>query len=316
MKIARLALLLLLGCAPAASAADSIQPGDPIHQGCTLAWVFDASDGRTFFASASHCFDKVGEPVHLSVPGLPEAQQGERLGTVRARGENFDESAANDVALIEVDAAMRPRVMAEMRGHPTIPSGIATAADVAPGDLLQLSGWGMGFEASAPTRESRQARLNLAEPLLWQGLAPVTGGDSGGPVAHAATGAAFGLVKGHGCRNGSSGSYCPPSHGPTVAAVFAIAKAAGIDLRLRRAGELAPALAPATQPRHAAPQPQPQSAPAPAPAAQTAPQPASQPKAKPKPKKARRCRSRGAHRRSARGRKAPRCARSTPRSRR
>ena len=248
---AYLALLLALAAAPPASAAETIQPGDYITPGCTLAWVYDAPDGRVFFASAAHCFDTVGQVVHLAEAGAGDTVVAkERLGTVRAMG---DESImAEDVALIEVDAAVRATVAPEMRGHPAIPSGVATTA--AGGDLLQLSGWGRGFNASEDTRQKRQGTLISTESGHWAGAVPIQGGDSGGPVAHAATGTAFGLVKGYGCRSGNDGTAC--GSGPTVAGVDTMAGRAGIRLRMRLAGQPAPLPT-------AAPDPAPAPAPAP-----------------------------------------------------
>ena len=244
------ALVALTAPAPAAAA---IQPGDPIDSGnCTLGWLFDDTKGTTYFATAAHCV-QLGDTVRLGDDVTPLNPQGEELGVVRVRGDQT--VGETDVALIEVRAALRPQVAGELRGHPGIPSGVALGA--VQGDALQFSGWGMATDATQPTREQRQGvLLGLpAQGRAWEGIAATTGGDSGGPVAHAASRGALGLVKGNAtCSTGSDGGSCRLMNGPTVAGIEAVGRAAGLKLRLRRAGETAPVLASTdTAPRPAAP---------------------------------------------------------------
>jgi len=188
-RVAVIAAALLLVLPASANAA--IQPGDPIDGGnCTLGWLFDGNRGQVFFATAAHCV-KDGAVVHLG-GALLSGPPGDELGTVRVRGD--DVNPETDVALIEVREALRTQVAGELRGHPGVPVGVTSAATA--GDLLQLSGWGLATEATEPTREDRQGVVTelTAGGRAWRGVVPVSGGDSGGPVAHVATGGAFGLV--------------------------------------------------------------------------------------------------------------------------
>ena len=236
-------LALLLPPASAVAAVETIQPGDWVDVegsgGCTLGWLFDGSDGGVYFSSAGHCFT-LGEVVEIADPAQPQGPDGpvagEPLGTVVVDGD--DSVIASDAALIRVRPELHDLVRGDLRGHTDIPSGVVETATR--GDLLQLSGWGMGWEFNATAREQRQGALAVLHPLNWEGAIPVTGGDSGGPVAHVASGAALGLVKGHGCDTVTDQEYPCRSHGPTVQGVLSVAAAAGLDLKLRLAGQSAP----------------------------------------------------------------------------
>ena len=289
--------LALLVPATAPAAVETIQPGDWVDVegsgGCTLGWLFDGTDGGVYFSSAGHCFT-LGEVVEIADPSQPQGPDGpvagDPLGTVVVDGD--DSVIGSDVALISVRPEMHDLVRGDLRGHTDIPSGVAETA--VRGDLLQLSGWGMGWEFNATAREQRQGALAVLHPLSWEGAIPVTGGDSGGPVAHVASGGALGLVKGHGCDSLSDQDYPCRSHGPTVQGILAVAASAGLDLRLRVAGQPAPA--------PPAPAPAQQQQPAQSPPAQSAPP--AKPASKPSPSRAAR---RAACRRAAqkRYRKAP-----------
>jgi pyruvate/2-oxoglutarate dehydrogenase complex dihydrolipoamide acyltransferase (E2) component len=241
---------------PGVARAQSVQPGDAIDVGCTLGWLLDGDDGVAYFTTAAHCADGVGQPVHLSIGLFPASTAGERLGQFRLVGDQNE--AATDVALIAVDAAMRDRTLGTMRGHDTIPAGAVSPLDLPDNAALQMSGHGMGFEATSETREGRQGFLRPGSTAFaWEGLLPHTGGDSGGPLADVAGGRAMGLVKGARVDGeGSAGSW-----GPTVAAVIDLAARSGIGLQLRLAGQGPPRL-PAAAP------------PPPASSAQAAPPPA------------------------------------------
>ena len=237
MRAACLVLLsLLLLPAPAAAAEGSIQPGDwaGVGAGCTLGWAFDGSDGAVYFGIAAHCTE-LGEEVFIADPAGPPAPAGpapgESLGFVVARGAD-DSDVAQDVALIRVRASVAARVSGELRGHPGIPTGVIDPSTVAAQDPLQLSGWGTAFEVAPATRESRQAILLRGNELSWEGVAPVTGGDSGGPVAHVGTGAAIGFVKGGACGDSAGGSCT--FWGPSIAALQRVAATLGVALTLRR----------------------------------------------------------------------------------
>ena len=190
-----LAVAMAFGSATPASAAGTIQPGAAIvtgGAGCTLAWLFERSDtapdGTTtsavFGSTAAHCVERVGQEVTL-------AEDGSRIGEVAFLG-NADEEG-RDYAFIRIDQAAHGQVNAAMAGHPAIPTGLAVAP--AEGDLMQFSGHGLGFEATAPTRERRQGILNRLGDKEHAILGVVLFGDSGGPVADLDDGGtAFGIV--------------------------------------------------------------------------------------------------------------------------
>ena len=232
VSLAVTAAATLAAAAPAA--AQSIQPGDAMDgSNCTLGWVFDGADGRTFFSTAAHCVDD-GATVTVG--------SDETLGKIVLRGD--PEDVTTDIALVEVAPGMVGRVSAELRGHAGFPATVTR--DPAQRDMLQMSGWGTGWEVSAPTREKRQGALIGLENggLSYRALLPATGGDSGGPIAHVDTSGALGLVKGVSCGTIGCGMW-----GPTVTAVEQLAASKGITVRLRSVGPrpAAPAPPPAPQ---------------------------------------------------------------------
>lgn len=230
----------LLATGPEAGA--TIQPGDAL-EACTLGWLYDGRDGTAYFSTASHCFDGAQDDK-ASLAG------GERLGVVRARGDSAE--AATDIALIAVDAALRPRTLGTMRGHPAIPSAAVGPAPLDIGSALQFSGHGDGVHLTAETRERRQGRITAGSTaMFWRGIAPIVFGDSGGPVAETGTGRALGLVK------GAQFSFRPDDPGggnvgPTVEATLALARRHGLALTLRLAGQGPPPVPSAVAPPGAA----------------------------------------------------------------
>ena len=235
----------LLAPAGASAQAPTIQPGDWAFTNsggtdlpCTLAWVFDGSDGRTYFASAAHC-GAVGSDIHITDPSAVQPTPTDVVGKVAYRGSDGPD-AGEDVALIRVREELAARVNGELRGHPGFPSGVTPTADASPGDLLQFSGWGLGVQAAAPTREQREGVFVEGDPFKWTGVVPVINGDSGGPVAHVASKGAFGINKGYGCGAGTDGSAFCGTHGASIAALERLAAKSGLKLTLRLSGAPAP----------------------------------------------------------------------------
>lgn len=219
---------LLAAVASPAAAQTPIQPGAAIDgENCTLGWLFDASGGAVYFATAAHCVER-GATVTVD--------DGEPLGKVEVLGDK--EEAGTDVALIRVREALLGRLSPELRGHPGIPSGVVRSDGAASGDVLQFSGYGMGFGLTEPTRERRRGLLTVLddERSLWRGLAPNSGGDSGGPVAHVAGGAALGLVKGVSCGSSPEHGFECSGWGPSISGIEKVAAAAGVSVRLRAVG--------------------------------------------------------------------------------
>jgi hypothetical protein len=205
-----------------AGAAQVIQPG-AYHEtsvgACTLNFIYDgqgAQAGGVYAGTAAHCVDHVGEAVI--------DYDGALIGTVAAIG-NAD-ATATDWAFIKVDAGAVGRVSPAVKGSPAYPTGVTAPADTAAGDLIQLSGYGIGFDVTSTTRERRQAALTYDDPGEYTVLGTLIFGDSGGPLVHVRTGRALGIVS-RLCIG-----LCE-EEGPTVQGILGKASAAGLSLTLR-----------------------------------------------------------------------------------
>jgi hypothetical protein len=258
---------------------------------CTLNFVYDGIGpiaGRVFIGTASHCVEEDGERI--------KDIDGTEFGTIALRGwvglgpDEYGDRPT-DFALIEVDPEDRGRIDPSMAGHPDLPKGVADADDVAEGDMLQMSGHGTGYNLTQPTREERQAVLTEYGGGMFNSMAPVIGGDSGGPLAHIDTGFALGTVSG--MDPGTPGTL----NGPTVQNIIDESARLGFPIRMRLAGEPAP------------PPPAPP-APPPPPPAQSQPSPPPAPKPASKPKKKRKACPKG----KTRSKKTNRCVRKKRRS--
>lgn len=225
-SIAGLSLLgLALGVSsPGAvqAAADPIQPGDEISTSvgsCTLNFIYDGSGaqaGKVFGGTAAHCVSAVGQQVRLG--------SGEVFGTVAHIG-NADVSK-DDYAFIEILPSQVPRVSAALKGSPSFPKGVATPAETAVGDQVQLSGYGVGFGLTQPTQERRLGVVTYDDADTHEVIAPLIFGDSGGPLVHVKTGKAYGIV------SRLCVGVCE-EEGPTVEGLLAKAAANGFTVTLR-----------------------------------------------------------------------------------
>ena len=270
---------LLFTAAPA-SAAGPIQPGTIAYNGdggqCTYNFIFDGAGhlaGRTYIGIAAHCVEKVGDVV---LDGDEEP-----IGRAAFVG-NADETT-EDFAFIEIASEHLDRVDPALKGHPEYPTGFTTPDETAAGDLIQMSGYGLGFGETQPTQEERVTVLQGDDDEMFWLSGPSVNGDSGGPFVHIDTGKALGIVSMYGFETGST------DMGPTVQGILAKAAAKNFPVTLRAAGQSAPA---APQPQQqsqqqSAPPQQPTAAQG-APAAQSKPAAKKRKKAKCKTKKAKR----------------------------
>lgn len=170
-----------------ARAAEPVQPGVFISTdegGCTLGFIYQGSGGRTYASTAAHCVSGEGDEVRLG--------SGEVFGRVKLRG-NPDVTAA-DWALIEVAGAYVSSVKPSVVGHPSTPIDFTRASGTRLGDAVRLSGHGIGFSFTSPTREGRVGILTYDSNSEHAVAAPLVFGDSGGPIVHAETGRALGIV--------------------------------------------------------------------------------------------------------------------------
>ena len=201
-----------------AAAAGTLQPG-AYHEtdagSCTLNFVYDRG-GKTYLGTAAHCVDRVGQPV--------QDIDGETFGTVAFIG---DESTTEwDFAFIAVQPEDVGRVSAAVKGHPAFPKGSTTAPETASGDMIQLSGYGLGYGTTQPTQERRQAIMGFDDAELYTVSGPIHWGDSGGPLVHIRTGKALGIVS-RLCLGACS------EEGPTVQGILAKAASRGFAVTLR-----------------------------------------------------------------------------------
>lgn len=160
-----------------------LQPGDDATiggNGCTLDFVFDGPGGQVYIGIAAHC-GNAGQAV--SSNGY------NNFGTIVYDNDDPDV----DFALIQVNAAQTAHVKAEVRLWPGFPVGVISAAETNVGDLIDLSGFGIGFGLS-PTLQKRQGVLLFDDSQEYCSVAPAIFGDSGGPVLHHASKKALGIV--------------------------------------------------------------------------------------------------------------------------
>ena len=208
--------------APAGAAGEPIQPGVEISTdvgGCTLNFIYDgtgAQAGKVFGGTAAHCVSELGQPVALGT--------GEVFGHVALIGD--EDSTVADYAFIEILPSVLDRVNPAMKGNPSYPTGVATAGETAVGDLVQLSGYGLGFGLTGPTQERRVGAITFDDAEEHEVIAPLIFGDSGGPLVHIASGKAYGIVS-RLCIG-----LCE-EEGPTVEGLLAKAAARGFTVTLR-----------------------------------------------------------------------------------
>lgn len=215
-----LSISLLLISPPAHAATDPIQPGDFVGTsvgGCTLNFVFDGG-GKTYFGTAAHCVERVGETV--------ETLAGEPFGRVALIGDA--DVTAQDYAFIEVLPDYVGRVSASVLGHAGTPTRVTRASETVLGDRVDFSGYGVGFDLLPITREERFGYVVSDDASEYTLIGMDTWGDSGGPIVHTATGGAYAIVS-RLCIG-----VCT-SEGPTVEGMLAKAAARGLPLTLRTA---------------------------------------------------------------------------------
>jgi hypothetical protein len=214
----------LLPGSPAHAVNGVLQPGDYMVAGnaaCTTNFVYDGTGSlanKVYIGTAAHCVSSVGQDV-ADINGTV-------WGDVALIGDaNF---TAPDYAFIEVRAAHVSRVRAAVKGYPAFPAvGFTTPADTTAGDLVQISGYGLGFDFSNVTEEQRKAVFVGDTTDIANIVGPIDFGDSGGPLVHVKTGKALGIVS-----RLCTGAACTET-GPTVQGILAQATARGFTVKLR-----------------------------------------------------------------------------------
>lgn len=225
MKLTLAALVLsaaVVPVTPASAANGFLQPGDYMVAGssaCTTNFVYDGTGtlaGKVYLGTAAHCVTGVGQDVRDS--------SGTVWGDVALIGN--ENATAPDYAFVEVRAAHVSRVRAWVKGYPAYPTGVTTSSETAFGDLVQISGYGMGFDSTTATQEQRRAVLTYDDASVHDVAGPIIFGDSGGPLVHVRTGKALGIV------SRLCVGACTET-GPTVEGLLALARARGFTVSLR-----------------------------------------------------------------------------------
>lgn len=217
--VAAVAVALGSSLHDATVAAPLIQPGEYMEStdsACTLNFVYDGRGGAVYIGTAAHCVAEIGEDISLA--------DGTVFGDVAAIGDPA--TTETDWALIKVRRRHINSVTPAVKGHPWHPTGVTTSSDTTVGDLVQQSGYGMGFDLTETTREERQSVLTYDDAELFTVLGASIFGDSGGPVVHIPTGRALGTVS----------RLCIGAcemEGPTVEGILAQAAEQGLRVKLR-----------------------------------------------------------------------------------
>lgn len=255
-----LALAVALLPIPAGAASATIQPGDMIVIGqsavCTLNFVFDGAGslaGKVFFGTAAHCIAgkrnaSIDHQWGFNAAGtsnggyLLASTDFARFAKVSYLGdygdsvnggkgvENGVPGTQHDFALLEVQPAYLSKVAPSVRGHPASPSGYTLSSQTRQGDLLWHSGHGTIYSDVQAIRENHAGILYSDNPATYVEVGSSVPGDSGGPILHAASGKALGIVS-----SSSVGIGLPPVRdvGPTVEGVLAELASLGIHVTLR-----------------------------------------------------------------------------------
>lgn len=160
---------------------------------CTLGWILDrfveAPDPGTEEAGEEHegVYAAVSEncigsgsngEVFLRRDIFEKIDPPQRIGRVALR------APGTGYAFVRIDERHLDLVDPSMKGHPEIPTGVSTAATSSPGDVIRLSGHGIGFHAHEATREGRAGILSFNDGTRHGVTGPtITNGDHGAPVA-------------------------------------------------------------------------------------------------------------------------------------
>lgn len=208
--------------------------------GCTANFIYDGLGpvaGRTFIGMASHCFAE-NEPPGTTVLDRDRVPFGRLVVKTRPL-----RSVREDWALIEISPHRLADVDASVRGNPKAPTGVADVDDVAIGDEVRVSGWGSFMYLYPELQQNRAGRVTNWDSDVYEIVAPVLFGDSGGGLIHVSSGKALGLVSAWCTPTNYSTDHLPLActvYGPTIRFVEEAAAERGYPIRMRRAGESGP----------------------------------------------------------------------------
>ena len=178
-------ILALPANAPAAPPSMPIQPGAQVTTpagSCTLNFVFQESSGTKYIGTAGHC-GTVGQVARTPSPRRD-------IGPI-VWSQN-QAAPGIDFALIRIDPARYSEVEPSVRMYGG-PTGSTDEADTNTGDMLYVTGYGIGFGSTEVTRHRFGVLVRDDDNEYVADMVAVQG-DSGGPVLHGRTGAALGTI--------------------------------------------------------------------------------------------------------------------------
>ena len=157
---------------------------------CSLAFLFQGSDGKRYFATAGHCLLDDGDPEELvwapeSGPAVRD-MQGRRFGT--ARFARLD--SQYDIGIIEIDETTTSPVSPQVC-HFGGPTALAVRTMLDPPEVVHHYGFGKDYKDVMRARSGTVADHLPANYLRVQ--SNVNGGDSGSSLI-SDDGAALGIL--------------------------------------------------------------------------------------------------------------------------
>lgn len=197
---------------------------------CSLAFMFEGSDGKRYFATAGHCLLDDGDPEELTwATGAGPAvrdMQGRPFG--RARFARLDDQF--DIGLIEIDETTTAPVSPQVC-HFGGPTGSATRTWQDPPEVVHHYGFGKDYKDVLRARTGTVADHLPANYLRVQ--SNVNGGDSGSSLI-SDDGAALGiLVRGISLGSGAQRTGAAYAEASRLDTHLPLAEAAlGIQLEL------------------------------------------------------------------------------------
>ena len=212
---------------PAWGGSDSpLRPGASLGGYCTFNFVFykpgtKSSPPKAYIGTAGHCTDALDEKV--SQPTLGE------IGQVVYDSDLIedDDDFFVDFSLIEIYPKFIKHTNPEVL-HWGGPTRIVTEEDLAVGDRIDVYGYGIGLGATEQTRPRHGYVTNWSDDE-YEADTPTVNGDSGSPLVHHETGAAFGIISRYAMTETT-----PPAtdKGPFVSWILEELAKAGFNVRL------------------------------------------------------------------------------------
>ena len=215
---------------PAWGGSDSpLRPGASLG-GCTFNFVFykpgtDSSRPKGYIGTAGHCTDALTEKV--SQPELGDIGEVVYDSDLLKRDDGF----FVDFSLIEIYPKFISKTNPEVLhwGGPTRPSN---DEDLQQGDRIDVYGYGIGFGSAEQTRP-RYGVLFSWTDNEYKADMPAVYGDSGAPLVHHETGAAFVIISRYGFPDPSTGDLVASTDlGPRIGWILEELANAGFKVRL------------------------------------------------------------------------------------